>query len=163
MITYCEPPFDLLLHYVVLNMFQIQIVFKLVGSWVIPPLKHLIKPTTSCIDRWWVQQCTCFLNHGFIILPFFILTPPFNNEHVNNPNPFHVYTPCLWPTWCVKAQCCGMVVWRLNCSYKHQWNGALHCEHPSLPPSKWLGIVNGTCVSKCPKSMHLLFQMGINK
>ncbi len=33
----------------------------------------------------------------------------------------------------------------------------------SLPPSKWLGIANGTCVGKCPKSMHLLVQMGSNK
>jgi hypothetical protein len=33
----------------------------------------------------------------------------------------------------------------------------------SLPPSKGLAIVDGTCVGKCPKSMHLLVQMGNNK
>ncbi len=33
----------------------------------------------------------------------------------------------------------------------------------SLPLSMWLGIVDGTCVGKCPKSMLLLVQMGSNK
>jgi hypothetical protein len=27
------------------------------------------------------------------------------------------------------SQCCGMVVWKLNCSYRCQWNGALHYGH----------------------------------
>ncbi len=27
------------------------------------------------------------------------------------------------------SQCCGVVAWRLNCSYRHWWNGALHCGH----------------------------------
>jgi len=30
-------------------------------------------------------------------------------------------------------QCCGIAAWRLNCSYRHWWNGALHCGHRLLP------------------------------
>jgi hypothetical protein len=75
---------------------------KLVGFLVIPPLKQLIKPMMSCIDHWWVQQFTCLLNHGFIILPFVVLTPPCNNRHANIPNLFHICVPCLWPIGRVK-------------------------------------------------------------
>jgi hypothetical protein len=25
----------------------------------------------------------------------------YNNKHANDPNPFHVYAPCLWPVGCV--------------------------------------------------------------
>jgi hypothetical protein len=89
-------------HHVIPNTLHIQIVFKLVGSWVISPLKHLIKPMVSCINHWWVQQFTCILNHGFIILPFVVLTPSCDNKHANIPNLFHVCTPCLWSIGCVK-------------------------------------------------------------
>jgi hypothetical protein len=27
------------------------------------------------------------------------------------------------------SQCCGMATWRLHCSYRHWWNGALHRGH----------------------------------
>jgi hypothetical protein len=48
-IAYGEPSPNLLPHHVVPIMFRIQTIFELVGYWVIPPLKHLIKPTTSCV------------------------------------------------------------------------------------------------------------------
>ncbi len=34
------------------------------------------------------------------------------------------------------SQCCGMVVWRLNCLYKNKLNGALHCRHLLLAAIK---------------------------
>jgi hypothetical protein len=34
------------------------------------------------------------------------------------------------------SQCCGIVIQRLNYSYRHQWNGALHCGHLLLATLK---------------------------
>jgi len=34
------------------------------------------------------------------------------------------------------SQCCGIVVRKLNCSYRHRWNGALHCGHLFLATIK---------------------------
>jgi hypothetical protein len=34
------------------------------------------------------------------------------------------------------SQCCGMAIQKLNCSYRHQWNGALHCGHLFLATIK---------------------------
>jgi uncharacterized membrane protein YciS (DUF1049 family) len=36
------------------------------------------------------------------------------------------------------SQCCGMVIWKLNYSYRHRWNGALHCGHLFLTNSKMI-------------------------
>ncbi len=75
-IIYGEPPPNLFPHHVVLSTSQIEIVFKLVGFWVIPPLKYLIKPMVLSIDCSQVQQFTCLLNHGFVILSFIMLILP---------------------------------------------------------------------------------------
>jgi hypothetical protein len=51
-IVYGEPMPNLFPHHVVPSLFRIETIFKFVGFLVIPPLKHLIKPTrcVSIID-----------------------------------------------------------------------------------------------------------------
>jgi len=131
--------------------------------WVIPPLKHLIKPTVSCINCSWVQQFTCLLNHGFVILSFTILTLPWNNKHANFPN----LRPMLVAYWvCQTYYTPNVVTWSfedLIVRIGANEIGPYIVDISSLPPLKWLGIVDGTCVGKCSKSMHLLVQMGNNK
>jgi hypothetical protein len=104
----------------------------LVGSWVIPPLKYLIKPMASCIDYWWLQQFTWFLNHGFVIFPFSYWFP----HVIINISTFQIHfmlvlhaCGLLGVLNMLYSQCYGMIAWRLNCSYRCKWNGALHCGH----------------------------------
>jgi hypothetical protein len=71
----------------------------------------------SCINQYRVQQFIDLLNHGFIILPFVVLTPPCDNKHANIPNLFHVCAPCLWPIGWVKHVVLPML-----------WHGRLKIE-----------------------------------
>jgi hypothetical protein len=79
------------------------------------------------------------MNHGFVILAFIILTPPCNN--IMSIFQIHfMYAPhvcgLLGVLNILYSQCCGMATQRLNCSYRHRWNGVLHCGHLLLATVK---------------------------
>ncbi len=78
-----------------------------------------------------------------------------------------MFVPMFVAYW-VCSMCCipNLMVWlfkdwivRISVSKM----GPYIVDISSLPPSKLLGIANGTCVGKCPKIMFFLVQMGSNK
>ncbi len=104
-------------------------------------LKHLIKPTTSCINHWLVQQFTCIwimdlsYCHWLYWLPHVIINMPTFQIHF-----MFVPHACdlLGVLNLLYSSCCGMATQKLNCSYECRWNGDLCCGHLLLVTIKMI-------------------------
>ncbi len=93
---------------------------------------------TNIVVYWSLMGTTIHMpskswTHHIII---FLLIPPCNNRHANIPNPFHVCTPCLWPTGCVKPIVL-LILWHGHSKIGLFVYAPMKCLHiSSLPPSK---------------------------